>query len=81
MKQINKAIELLEEAMELLEEKISKIEEKMEKIEEKASYRESGEMTERERERFSELEELRFDLQCEIDEIYNAIDYVRPFEE
>lgn len=65
MKKLNKAIDLLEEAVEELEDK-------MYQMEEKADNRNSGEMTEKEQERYDEL----YDMKGEIE---NALDYIRVF--
>ena len=60
---LNKVNDLLEKAINEL---------KMEKIEDKACDRESGEMTEKEEERYGELEDEIDSIQSMVDDIENA---------
>ena len=64
--------DLLQKAVEVLESEIESLQEKMEAIEDRASNRESGEMTEREKERYEAFEDEVDSIQQRIDDIENV---------
>lgn len=78
MIKLNKYVDALENVIEKIEQKVEELEEKKNSIEEKASE-ENRDMTKAEWNKFFKLEEQIEDLQCEIDEIENAIDYLRGY--
>ena len=63
---------LLQKAINELESEVETLQEKMEAIEDRASDRESGEMTEREEERYEALGDQIGSIQQIIDDIENA---------
>ena len=68
--------ELLVELEDEIRDEIDAIQEKMDALEEKASYRDSGEMTEREQERYEELE---YDREA-LEEVITELECCRVFE-
>lgn len=71
IKKLQKAYDLLSVVKDEMQDEIGMIEEKMENIEDRACERESGEMTEKEFEKYQQLEEEKEELETMVDELEN----------
>lgn len=80
MIKLNRHFDALESVIEKIEAKIEELEAKMEALEEAAAD-EDRDMTSREWERFFKYEEQIEELNGEIDDIQNALDYLRDYTE
>lgn len=78
MIKLNKYVNGLENVIEKIERKIEELTDKMETIQENA-FDEDRDMTEAEWNKFYKLEEQIDELQGEVDEIENALDYLRDY--
>lgn len=78
MVKLNKQVESLENVIEKIEQKIEELEEKKSAIEENA-FDNDREMTRAEWNRYYKIEDEIDELQAEIDEIDNALDYLRDY--
>lgn len=78
MMKLNKQVEALEKMQDKIQEKIDQLQEKMDAIEDHAGDMDRD-LTQSEQDRFDHYEEQIQELECESDDIQNAIDYLLDY--